>query len=130
VFHTSGIPICASGTSRRVPRAITRQSHASVSAMPPPTFSPSTAAIVICGTSSQALHMRAPQDAIVRCSSIDLPSRLQRAGSFRSTPAENSRAVPVSTTQVTLVSSLKPSAMRASSCIAHSDSALRRSPRS
>ncbi|AZR83535.1 hypothetical protein BBB37_01330 [Bordetella pertussis] len=129
-FQLRLIPIWASGTNRYASSAITRQSQHSVSATPPPTFMPSMAATVICGSSSQARHMRVPRVRIWRCSLRLLPARSKRSGSVRSTPALNAARLPPSTTHVMSWRSFSASAVAVRSRMICIDIAFFFSPRS
>src|SRR5688572_15695416 len=86
------------------------------------------AAMVICGSSSQARAMRAPRPATSRCSSSGAPPA-QRLESFRSAPAEKTPPAPL--TMIASISLRAPSACAHSiiSRISSADNALRRSGR-
>src|SRR5581483_1789656 len=124
------MPSPISGTRRCALVAITRKSSATASATPPPMQNPSMAAIVTCSISCQARVSRGPSFRCRRKLPISMLRRERPSGSFRSKPALNAFALPVSTTTDVSASSSNDRAAAVSWRNASGDSALMPSPRS
>ena len=124
------MPSPISGTRIWASLAITRKSSATASATPPPTQKPSMAPMVICSISCQARVSRGPSFRCRRSVPRSMDLRERPSGSFRSKPAVNDLAPPVSTTTEVASSSSKLRAASVSWRIASGDIALMPSPRS
>ena len=124
------MPSATSGMRKCAPSPQKRKSSDTASATPPPMHGPSMAAIVTCSMSHQARHMRGPTRWAARRSPRPSVAALAALASFRSKPAENTRALPVSTTTEVATSSSKDAAAARSCRMASGESALMASPRS